>query len=269
MKYVLNMPREDKMIGLAADIVYMQKMYWCHCSARELKLSFMGPRQHYSYDTPGNCPLIVFLCGGGWQKVDRNAWIPNLVYYTEHGYAVASVDYSVLPYTEYPEQLMEVKAAIRFLRLHADEFHIDPNRISVMGESAGGYLAALAALTGDAAEYKDEHYPEQSDAVQAAVAFYPPVSLQLIDNSGLRIRVDHFPDLCDLISNNTPPFMLWHGLADELVPWEQSERLYDALQHAGVNSEYCLIEKANHADALFVQKQVKQRVCSFLDHHLA
>lgn len=269
MKTILQLERRLPMIGLATDIVYQQKMYWCHCSARPLRMSVMAPRQHYpGIDPTGRWPLIVFLCGGAWQKVDHNAWLPNLVAFVEHGYAVASVEYSVLPYTEHPEQVMEIKAAIRYIRAHAEVFSVDPGRIAIMGESAGGYLAGLAALTGDDPQYKDTHDPAQSDAVQAAVCWYPPTGLQLMDNSGLRVRVDNFPDLCGLVSPKSPPFLLLHGLADSQVPYQQSERLYDALQTAGIRSDLYQIDGADHADCLFVQPEMKGHILDFLDDTL-
>lgn len=256
------------MIGLASDIVYMQKNHWCGCSARQLKLSFMGPRRHYVHDPKEICPLLVFLCGGAWQKVDRNVWIPNLVSFAQHGYAVACVDYSVMPDTTFPEQIVEIKTAIRFLRTHSAEFQIDPDHVVIMGESAGGYLAGLAALTGDEPSYKNEWYNTVSDAVQAAVLWYAPTGLHLMDNSKLRIKVDQFPDLCELVHEKMPPFLFLHGLSDHTVPYSQSERLYDTLQKKGVVSELFLLENACHGDGLFIQASVKERMLHFIDQAL-
>lgn len=268
MKQIWSLERKSKMIGLASDITYMQKTYWCHCSARALKMSFMSPRQHYTNDGTGEYPLIVFVCGGGWEKVDRNAWLPNLVYFVERGYAVASVDYSVLPYTEFPEPMMEIKAAIRFIRAHAKEFHILPEKIAVMGESAGAYLADFIALTGDDPQYRDAHNPEESDAVNACVSWYVPSATRDLTDIGLRVRVDNYPDLCDLVKKDSPPVLLFHGIGDTLIPYSQSERLYERLQEEKVVSELYLIEGADHADALFVQEEVKQKILEFLDRCL-
>lgn len=268
MKHCLTVKRDLRMIGLASKIVYMQKNHWCGCSARQQKLSFMGPRRHYSHDPRGICPLLIFLCGGGWQKVDRNAWLPNLVSFAQQGYAVASVDYSVAPDTAFPEQIVEIKTAIRFLRAHASDFQIDPGQVVIMGESAGGYLAGLAALTGDQPAYQNTLYPGVSDAVQAAVLWYAPTGLQLMDNSKLHVKVDDFPDLCGLAGKQSPPFLLLHGLADHTVPWSQSERLYDALQNQGVASELILLENACHGDGLFIQDPVKERMLQFINRAL-
>lgn len=266
MKEVLRLERRQPMIGLAIDVIYQQKMYWCNCSSRPLRMSVMAPRQYYAgIDPTGRWPVLVFVCGGGWEKVDHNAWLPNLVTFVERGYAVVSVEYSVLPYTQHPEQMMEIKAAIRYLRAHADAFHIDPDRIAIMGESAGGYLAGVVALTGDEEAYKDGHDAQCSDAVQATVCWYPPSGPQLMDNSALHVWVDNFPDLCTLVSDKTPPFLLLHGLQDRLVPYQQSERLYDALQAAGIPSDLYQLEGADHADCLFVQPEVKDRIADFLD----
>ena len=174
MKKIISVTQEHPMVALASDITYMQKSFWCGCSAYPLKLSFMRARHRYAFDPEHeNYPCIVFVCGGAWEKVDRNVWMPNLAYYCQKGYAVASVDYSCLPVTVHPEQVTEIKTAIRFLRAHAADFRIDPERIAVMGESAGAYLAALTGLTCDEKEYRNEYYPEQSDAVVCTNG-YPP-----------------------------------------------------------------------------------------------
>jgi acetyl esterase/lipase len=268
MKTTLRVERKDQLIALASEVVYMQKPYWCDCNAQQLKLSFMKPRHYYSYDDKKIYPLLIFLCGGGFQKMDRSVFLPELVYFAKKGYAVASVDYSTMPTTDYPERLIEVKTAIRFLRSHASEFCIDSDKIAIMGESAGAYLAGLAGLTGDDKQYKTGEYENVSDAVQAVVTWYAPVSFGNMDNSGLRIRTDQFPDLCGKVKEDTPPFLMMHGLEDGQVPYDQSERLYDTLQNHGVESDLYLLEGANHGDGLFIQEPVKHIISSFLDRYL-
>ena len=98
MKKTISVQKAEPLALLASEVVYDQSAYWSNSTARQLKLSFMKPRQHAPGDPEGDYPLLVFLCGGAWMKVDRNAWIPELVYYVKHGFAVASVEYSVLPY---------------------------------------------------------------------------------------------------------------------------------------------------------------------------
>ena len=262
MRETLCFQPAEPLLGLADNIVYMQKEYWGKCTAYQLSLSFLAGRGKTHLR-----PLIVFLCGGAFQRMDRNAWMPELSYYAKRGYAVASVQYSTLPTTRWPEQIREIKQAIRFLRAYAGQFSIDAGRVAIMGESAGGYFAALAALWGEQRTHDTGEHLEQSSAVKAAVCFYPPVRLTG-SVPGIQVDLTDFVDLCGEVTAHSPPFLLMHGTEDKSVPLGQSEDFYAALQAAGVESILCMVERAGHADVYFAQPEVKERVLAFLDRHL-
>lgn len=257
--------KEEPLVMLADEVVYLQKSHWCGSTAYRLSLSFMGPRRYFPWDgSPEPLPLIVFLCGGGFQSQSRNVWMPELAWFAKRGYAVAGVDYSTLPATRWPEQITEVRAAIRFLRARAKEFQIQPDNIALMGESAGGYLAALSGLLGDACQWDSGENLDQSAGVKAVVPWYPPVSLtKLGDPSRSR-----FPELTGLVTPKAPPFLILHGTADTMVPPSHGEELYQALRQAGVEADLALIEGAQHTDVHFVQPPIKEEMLSFLDRHL-
>lgn len=266
----LHLEHTQSVLRLTSEVVYLQKPYWCNSSTQLLKLSVLGPRCYYPYDPPAKpLPCIVFFCGGAFQKQDRMVWLPELTYYAEHGYIVVTVDYSTHAYTEFPEQLLEVKAAVRFLRAHAKDFCIDPGRIAAMGESAGGQLAAWLAVTGDSAAYPKTTDPAESDAVQCCVTFYPVTDVNAFPApESLRVRMDNFPDTCALVTEHTPPFFMAHGTSDHQVPYEQSIRLHDCLQKKGIACDLLLIDGAEHGDSLFYGNAVKQKVLTFLDRTL-
>ena len=270
MRETINLKNNTYALGLTSEVVYLQKPYWCNLTERQLKLSLIRPRHYFSYDKKVCWPLLIFLCGGAFQKMDRNVHMPELTYFAERGYVVANVEYSVLPYTEFPEPLEEIKAAIRFLRAHGEKFGIQKEKVVIMGESAGGYLAALVAATNGDPQYETGNYLEESSAVQLAVPFYPPTNLALMEKpSNLRVRTDNFPDVCSLVTENTVPMYMIHGTADDQVPFAQSIRLYDKLQEKGVEkSQLTLIEGANHADALCYKPEIKQRILEFLSRNL-
>ena len=91
-------------------------------------------------------PCVVWVPGGGWRGCDKNLMVPEMQFFVEHGYVLASISYRSSAQGHWPDQIRDVWAAIRFLRAHAEEYHIDPNRIGIIGRSAGGQLAAMAAM---------------------------------------------------------------------------------------------------------------------------
>jgi probable DNA metabolism protein len=149
MKKTIKLTAKEPLIALADGIVYAQRPDFCDITTRDLRVSLIRPRAFFDYDKRVVWPVVVFICGGAWTEMDRNAWIPELAWFAKKGYVIASVDYSVTARTRFPQQIVDIKEAIRFLRAHADKLGIDPNRFAVMGESAGGYLAALTGAAGE------------------------------------------------------------------------------------------------------------------------
>ena len=92
-------------------------------------------------------PAIVYVTGGGFINANRDNGVQLRNYLAEKGYVVASITYRVAPTARFPEPLEDVKASIRYLRAHADQWHIDKDRIGIVGGSAGGYLSAFAGTT--------------------------------------------------------------------------------------------------------------------------
>ena len=257
MKKIINIDVKEPVIHLSTEIVYGHRVAWAGVDYRQLKLSLIRPRVFFDYDSGEKRPLLIFLAGGGFTEVDRNAWIPDLVWFARRGYIVASIDYSVTARTEHPMQIEDVKAAVRYLRAHKDEFHIDDSKIIIAGESAGGYLAGLAALTNGTGEYDRGENLEYSSDVSAAVCIYPAVDVKKLIDA---------PALQDIVTPKAPPFMILQGLADVLVDYRtQGNVLYDALEQNGVRTEYYLVEGANHADAHFYQDEMKELVLEFMN----
>lgn len=259
MKYTIPQDRTEPIICLGDEITYGHRPEWSDATWRPLKLSLMRQRQWFDYDPHENMPVIIWLCGGAFTHVDRNVWTPEMAYFCKNGFAVASIDYSSTARTKFPMQLEDIKLAIRYLKAHADQLHLDADRMVIMGESAGAYLAALAAVTGDRPEYDTGEYLEHSSAVCAAVPMYPCVREVYME--GNRIIM---PDITRFISKNTPPFLIFHGTCDNIVPHEESEYLHDALTANHVPASLYLIEGAHHADCPLYQTSIKEKILNFI-----
>ncbi len=270
MKYSIKIEKKEPLLVLNTGIVYAQRKYWC--GSATLKLSLLLPRIFFPYDEKVKYPLIVWICGGGFTEMNRDVWMPELAYFAKHGFAVASVEYTTAQRDAWPQQLVDIKEAIRWLRAHEGEYSYNAEKIAVMGESAGGYFSAAVAATGETGEYDLGAYLEQSSAVQAAVPFYPPVNVRELEVDPEVVVVprdiEQYLDPRDYITDRTPPFLIFHGMLDSQVPYSQGEELYEALQKAGVESDLYLVEGAEHAEGHFFQEETKAMIVRFLEKHL-
>ncbi len=221
-------------------------------------------------------PLLVIIHGGGWTTGDKRGELPSAVIpgFLDLGLAVASVNYRLAPEAIFPAQLLDVKAAIRYLRANASAFNVDANRFAVVGESAGAHLAALLGTTEGVAQFDDPALGNGaiSSAVQAIVDFYGPADLTTSDNqralnAGCPSDPDPnialllgaspavAPDLAEAASPVTylragqdpPPFFIAHGDADCVVPYQQSVELHEAIEAvAPGRSQLAIVPGSGH-----------------------
>ena len=273
MKHKITINPDERAIFLGDNYVYGYRRFWNQAVCSPLYLSLMRPRSFYDYDQKvTRSPVIVWLCGGGWIEMDRKVWLPELAWFAKRGYAIASVDYTVSHTARWPEPMQDIKQAIRWLRVHADEFNLDPGRIAVMGESAGGYLAAITGLVSDS-RYDAGDTLSQSSAVQAVVAWYTPVSPVTLVKEGFNrnmrpVDIEKYDDLLDLVGPGVPPFLILHGSGDEGVALSHGENLHNALEKAGNDVEMYIIDGAQHADERFVQPEVKEIILKFVNEKM-
>lgn len=238
-------------------------------------------------------PLLVYVHGGAWRFGDKAMFRLNdngAHLYRNRllaaGCAVASINYRLSGQALFPACLHDVKAAIRFFRARAREFGIDPDRIALVGASAGGHLVQLAAFTGDWPDpYLEGEPATVSSAVSGAVSLYGVSDLRSIfadrvacglprehpDDDGAEWRLfgGDYPGApgspaargwaagqpIDYADGTIPcaprPVFYLHGTADGVVPWNQSEHAHRALRARGTATGLRLVEGADHADSVF------------------
>lgn len=261
-------------------ITFSQVDSWFGHTRRDLKLNLIYPE-----DSEKLYPCIVWICGGAWLTMDRSAHLPYLAELARSGFVVASVEYRTSNEAAYPAQVIDVKAAIRYLRAHSERYRIDTERFGVMGESAGGYLAAMAALAEDPA-FNVGDYLEYSSKVQAACPWYPPTDVtnfpypsplesaaspeSLMLGMNAMLHQEDALKACPVsfVSKDAPPFMIIHGINDHTVPFSQGEILHDKLEAAGCDVKLIALEDADHADRQFFQEETWQRIIRFFHDKL-
>jgi acetyl esterase/lipase len=224
----------------------------------ELKLDLAMPK-----DGDGSFPAIVCIHGGGWVSGDRKQLRQTIEALARRGYVAISPDYRLAPRDRFPAQIEDCKAAVRWLRANAEQYHIDTRKIGSVGFSAGAHLACLLGVTGKDDGLEGEGgSAEQSSAVQAVVSFFGPTDLTeavwdkdvqtknlvplLGGTAAEKAEAYRKASPMTYAGKNAPPFLFLHGTADRLVPIKQSQDLADKLRQAGVSARVVPVEGEGH-----------------------
>jgi len=269
-------PADPANMAVLRDIEYVPGGH------ERLKLDLYLPQDA---DPTGKRPLIVWIHGGAWLGGSK-APCPALRF-VNRGYAVASINYRLSQHALFPAQIEDCKAAIRWLRANAGQYHLDPNRIGVWGASAGGHLVALLGTTGDVKEFDVGPNASVSSRVQAVCDFFGPTDFTKMSSFPSTMKHDA-PDSPEAkliggpvqenkdkvqranpityVTKDDPPFLIVHGDKDPLVPHNQSEILLDALKKAGVEATLYTIAGGGHGG--FKDPQVDVLVTQFFQKHL-
>jgi acetyl esterase/lipase len=223
---------------------------------------------------------VVDVISGAWYsdrgKIRDHARAQTFQILCGKGFTVFAVRPGSISKFTAPEMLAHLNEGIRWVKNHSGEYGIDPNRLGLMGASAGGHLACLAAVTaeGDGQVARDDHRGSAGTRVQAVAVFFPPtdfldfsgnaVDARADDGMGRLVRRLAFPQglipgsdsdalqkltqisPARLVTPQAPPFLLIHGDADPVVPLQQSERMLAALKQAGVSAELIVKPGGGH-----------------------
>jgi acetyl esterase/lipase len=226
-------------------------------------------------------PAVVLIHGGGWVGGKRNAQREINIGSTlaRNGYVMMSIDYVLADKKQavWPTNLWDCKTAVRWLRKNAERLGVDPERIGVMGGSAGGHLAAMVALT-TPADGLDPAGPfgDVSCRVKCCVDFYGIADIGTYHNATMLGKTfAEAPELyraaspVTYVRSNSPPVLICHGTADTTVNPKQSELFDEALTRAGVEHHLEIIPGAVHSfDLQPPQRDLRPLVLEFLDKHL-
>lgn len=283
MKKTLDVQTVRDGLWMDTNITYAQVPGWLGNTTRDLKLTVI---RHFQTDDDRRYPVIFWFAGGGWMDTDHNVHLPDLVDLAHAGYIVVGVEYRDSNKVQFPGQLEDAKAAVRYLRANADRFQADPNRFVAMGESAGGHLASMLGVTNGRQEFDQGDHLDVSSDVQAAVPFYgvvDPLSAKqgsatndfdfvyrnlLGAEPEAALDLDQAANPLTYIDRRTVPFLIFHGTDDKVVPVQDSEWLYEQLIASQVPADLYILKGAEHMDVKFLQPQVLKIIEDFLTQHL-
>lgn len=268
-----------------SPIVTREDVVFGTVNGRDLRMNLAWPA-----DLPAApLPALVWIHGGGWCGGDHTAGEERPA--AARGYFGANIEYRLSQEAPFPAQIHDCKLALRYLRAHASEYHLDPSRIGVWGMSAGGHLVALLGTSAGVAELEgDLGYPEQSSAVQAVVNYCGPTDLTRLvaDQAQWEVVAQVRDQLLGgplaereaearaaspltYVSAASAPMLHIHGVHDDVVPFAQATILDEALRAAGVESTVIPVAHAPHGfppESEPNPEELLARCLEFFDRHL-
>lgn len=240
---------------------------------------------------PGPWPALALFHGGGFALGTRYQQRWYCKAFARAGYVVMTADYRLMPSHRFPCAVHDAKAAARWLRMNAPRLHIDPERISAFGASAGGMLAAFLAVTGPEGEWEGGENPGFSSGVNAAISLYGVTDLTSYLNAkgcwGRLARrylarfagAGHGADTREWFTRASPstyagpdtrPMLFAHGTADHVVRFDQSAEFHQRLESYGVPTKLLTLPGRGHGfDYIYwsERRAVFEEMRAFLDTH--
>jgi acetyl esterase/lipase len=289
------------MEGKAIDITLIRDIPYANRSeAQKLDLYMLSKREE-------PCPVILWMHPGGFHEGDKDGSaiaplaIVNMIRLVqpmlERGYVVASANYRLSQAAIFPALIHDVKAAVRWIRGGAAKYNFHPRKVAAWGSSAGGYLAAMLAVTGEAKELEDLSLgnSDQSSRVDVAVDWYGPTDFAMMDAHHQQLgqeahvhdpespesklmgaSVALIPEKCRVatpmtyVHRGSAPIYIQQGTGDPIIPYPQSIMLSEKMA-AAIGKENVVLElfqKLGHADPVFFTMTNVNKVLDFVDRYM-
>jgi acetyl esterase/lipase len=279
--YAVAAEKEKRNMIVENDVLFAK------VGGEELKVDIARP------DGRGPYPAVLFIHGGGWGQEGRKDYSNEIRRVADQGYVAASIGYRLSVADEkgkvkhtFPDQVQDVKCAVRWLRANAKKYRIDPKRIGAAGSSAGGHLALMLATTAKQIELEgDGGNAGFSSEVQVVVHWAGPVDLAKMYPKTLEVvrpfmerflggTPSQVPDIyraaspLSYVNKNIPPVLSIHGDLDAAVPLEQSQILQAKIKKCGGTNELLILKGQGHGYDEKSAQQGREAQDEFLRKHL-
>lgn len=248
------------------EVERIRNVVYARAAGLDLKLDIYRPR-----DRRTGCPTLLQIHGGAWILGSKNEQgIPLMTQMASRGWVCVSVDYRLSPHATFPDHLIDLKRALRWIREHGVEYGANPDFIAVTGGSAGGHLASLVALTANDPSLQPG-FEDVDTSVRACVPFYGVYDFtdrhgvyrhrglaELLEKRVMKAALHEDPDAYEKASPlsrvhaDAPPFFVIHGDKDTLVPVAEARNFFRSLKELSRNPvAYAEIPGAQHAFEIF------------------
>lgn len=270
----------SKTARAADEITFTEGIEYSNPDDQHLKLNLAQPAH-----AEGRLPAVICIHGGGFRAGDRTGYNGLCKKLAERGYVAATIEYRLSPKYQFPAAIFDCKAAVRWLKNNAEKYHVDPDRIGVLGGSAGGHLVQFLGVTADVPRFEGPHSPgDPSTRVACVVNYYGPsdftksygksvdaavvLPMWLGGNLETAYHQHVLASPLNWVTPDAAPTLLLHGTKDQYVNFEQAVWMHDRLQAAGVEVKLVPLEGAKHGFQGKDAERAEQEAFEFLDAHL-
>lgn len=260
-------------------VVFEKGVEFANPDNQHLQVDLAHPK-----DATALLPAVVCIHGGGFRAGKREGYDKIVQTLAQHGYFAMTVTYRLAPAYPFPAAVLDCKSAVRWLRANAAKYHVDPNRIGVMGGSAGGHLAEFLGVTAGVKEFDKGDNLDQSSSVACVVNYYGPSDftksygksvdaaevLPLFLGGDLKTKLREHIIASPLywVTPAAAPTLSIHGTEDKYVNYEQAGWLIDKLKLCQVEAELLTLPGAGHGFKGADAEKADAAMIAYFDAHL-
>ncbi len=266
--------------AIPADIEEIKDIEYKNVNGKSLQIDIYKPK-----NLTEPVPLLVFVHGGGWKRGKRSDYLFYLVDFAKKGYITATVSYRLIGDGIYPAGVEDVSDAMHWIFCNAKKYGYDPDRVAMIGGSAGGHLSMLTAYTTNEPHILLDSacINEPAHKIKAVVDIYAPVDMttpyaqtQGLVNGFIGHPYSERPELyweaspAKYLHANLPPTLIFQGTSDNLLPQSQSDTLKLRLDRLGVPCEHYELPLWPHVMDIVVRpnQYMQKKMDAFLEKYL-